>query len=94
MCRLDGRLASLFVGLTTRFYLVIRFYARATIELTSTTISVVVAVTIVAFVLIPHWSATIYVLPLMVVLNVDLLGMIQFAGLHINVRIAELCFGY
>jgi hypothetical protein len=65
----------------------IRFFTAATNELIFTIISGAVAVTIVAIILIPHWSAALYVLPFMIVLNVDLLGMIQLAGLSINVRI-------
>jgi hypothetical protein len=43
-------------------------------ELTATTIAGVVSVTVVAFLLIPHWTAVFYVLPLIVILYVDMLG--------------------
>ena len=39
---------------------------------------------VVAFVLIPHWTASLFVLPMMIILYVDLLGTLQFAGMHIN----------
>jgi Niemann-Pick C1 protein len=61
------------------------FYTVAIDELIFTTIAGVVAVCLVGFILIGHWSATAFVLPMILVLYVDLLGTIQFAGLHINV---------
>jgi len=61
-----------------------QFYVLAVEELWATTISGIVAITVIGFVLIPHWSATLFVTPLICVLYVDLLGTIQFAGLHIN----------
>ena len=53
-------------------------------ELTVTTIAGILAVTVVAFVLIPHWTASLFVLPMMIILYAELLGTLQFAGLHIN----------
>ena len=60
------------------------FYSVAIDELIFTTISGVLAVTFVAFLLIPHWTASLFVFPMMVILYVDLLGTLQFAGMHIN----------
>lgn len=53
-------------------------------ELTITTISGILAVAFIAFVLIPHWTASLFVLPMMIILYTDLLGTLQFAGMHIN----------
>jgi Niemann-Pick C1 protein len=53
-------------------------------ELIDTTLVSVLAVTITALVFIPHWSAVCFVLPLTCILFVDLLGVLQWAGLHIN----------
>lgn len=44
----------------------------------------VFAVSLVAALFIPHWTAGVFVFPLICVLYVDLLGMMQWAGLHIN----------
>jgi Niemann-Pick C1 protein len=53
-------------------------------ELRFTTIMGIVAVTGVTFLLIPHWTAAIFVLPLISVLYLDLLGVLQWAGIHVN----------
>jgi Niemann-Pick C1 protein len=50
------------------------FYSVCVSELTATTIAGVVSVTVVAFLLIPHWTAVFYVFPLIVILYVDMLG--------------------
>lgn len=60
------------------------FYTVAVDELILTTVIGVVAVTGVAFLFIPHWTAVLFVLPLICVLYVDLLGVLQWAGVHIN----------
>jgi predicted RND superfamily exporter protein len=60
------------------------FYAACAQELALTTIIGVVAVTGVAFLLIPHWTAALFVLPLICVLYVDLLGVMQWFGVHVN----------
>ncbi|CAB9506448.1 Pick C1-like protein 1 [Seminavis robusta] len=65
-------------------YFIWEFYTIVPSELAFTTVSGVVAVTALAFILIPHWSAAFFILPLMCILNIDLLGMLQFAGLSIN----------
>jgi hypothetical protein len=44
----------------------------------------VVAISVIGFLLIPHWSAVLFVTPLIMVLYVDLLGTLQFSGLKIN----------
>jgi len=65
-------------------YYIWEFYAAATAELTTTTILGVVAVTAIAFLFIPHWTAVIFVFPLIGILYIDLMGVLQIAGLHVN----------
>ena len=65
-------------------YFIWEFYAAAPDELILTTILGVAAVTAIAFFFIPHWSAALFVCPMIGILYVDLLGVLQFAGLHIN----------
>lgn len=65
-------------------YNIWEFYAVSVDELILTTITGVVAVTGVAFVLIPHWTASVFILPLVCVLYVDLLGFLQWFGKPIN----------
>lgn len=50
------------------------FYTVAINELILTTISGIVAVSIVAFLFIPHWTAVLFVSPLITTLYIDLLG--------------------
>lgn len=68
----------------TDLYFLWEFYSVAVRELAITTIVGVVAVTLVAFVLMPHWTAVFIVFPMIIMLYVDLLGTLQWAGLHIN----------
>ena len=65
-------------------FFVWEFYLRCVNELFSTTIIGVLAVTAVALIFIPHWTAALFVFPLICVLYVDLLGAMQWGGLHIN----------
>ena len=67
-----------------QLYFIWEFYAAAPDELRLTTILGIVAVTAISFVLIPHWSAALFVFPMISILYVDLLGVLQFAGLHVN----------
>jgi len=53
-------------------------------ELIFSTIAGIAAVTGITVVLVPHWSAVVFIFPLICVLYVDLLGVMQWAGLHIN----------
>jgi Niemann-Pick C1 protein len=55
-----------------------QFYSVCVSELTSTTIAGVVSVTIVAFLLIPHWTAVFYVFPIIVILYLDMLGKCEY----------------
>lgn len=62
-----------------------RTYSSTTLkELVRTTIYGITAVTGVALVIIPHWSAAPIVFPFICILYVDLLGVMQWAGLNIN----------
>jgi Niemann-Pick C1 protein len=53
-------------------------------ELVFTTVIGVACVTGISFLIIPHWSAALFVLPMICILYVDLLGVMQWAGIHIN----------
>jgi len=53
-------------------------------ELVFTTISGVIAVNLVGFLLIPHWTAVIFVFPIIIVLYFFLLGTLQMCGIFIN----------
>lgn len=59
-------------------------YSRGVRDLISTAITGVVAVTFVAVVFIPHWSAALVVCPLIIVLYIELLGVLQWGGLYLN----------
>lgn len=54
-------------------------------ELILTTVIGVVAVAAVALFLIPHWTASLFVLPLISILYIDLLGVLQWLGAKVNV---------
>jgi Niemann-Pick C1 protein len=53
-------------------------------EIFLTTVLSVAAVTGVTLLLVPHWTAALFVFPLISVLYVDLLGVMQWAGISIN----------
>lgn len=61
-----------------------QFYSVSVDELILTTVIGVLAVTGVAFLFIPHWTASLFILPLVCVLYVDLLGFMQWFGKSIN----------
>jgi Niemann-Pick C1 protein len=65
-------------------YNIWEFYSVAVDELIFSTIIGVVAVTAVATILIPHWSAGLFTLPLVCILYIDMLGFLQVAGAHVN----------
>ncbi|CAB9504683.1 Pick C1 protein [Seminavis robusta] len=65
-------------------YFFFELYAVSVQELIFTTVSGVAAVSAVAFVLIPHWSAVAFVMPLIIALYFMLLGTMQYSGIHIN----------
>lgn len=60
------------------------FYSVSIQELVMTTIIGVVSVTGIAMLMIPHWTAGPIVFPFICVLYVNLLGVIQMAGIYIN----------
>ena len=66
-------------------YFIWEFYTAAPRELTLTVITGVSAVTAIALFCIPHWTAALFVGPMIVILYVDLLGVLQLAGIHVNV---------
>ncbi|CAB9501621.1 Pick C1-like protein 1 [Seminavis robusta] len=59
-------------------------YDVAVQELYFTVISGIIALTVIAFVMIPHWTAVCFVTPMIIVLYTNFLGTLQFFGLHIN----------
>ena len=65
-------------------YLIWEFYSIAVDELIFTTVSSVVAVSVVALIFIPHWSAVFFMIPMISIVYIDLLGVMQLVGLHIN----------
>jgi hypothetical protein len=65
-------------------YHIFAFYEVAAQELTSTTISSVIAVCVAAFLLVPHWTAVPIVFPLMAALFIEMLGVLQMFGYAIN----------
>lgn len=65
-------------------YNIWEFYAVTVDELIITTATGVAAVTCVAFLLIPHLTAALFVFPLISMMYVDVLGVLQWAGAHVN----------
>jgi len=53
--------------------------------LISNTLQGMAAVTGVAFFFIPHWTATLFIVPMITILYIDMLGALQWAGVSINV---------
>jgi len=79
----DGRAREAFFTFN-QVYLLWEFYNIAVSELIITTFSSMVAVSVVALVFVPHWTALFYIFPMVSVVYIDLLGTMQVAGLHIN----------
>lgn len=65
-------------------YYIWEFYAVAVDEIIKTSVIGVVAVSAVALVAIPHWTAVLFIAPLVIILYIDLLGVLQFSGLYVN----------
>ncbi|CAB9513700.1 Pick C1 protein [Seminavis robusta] len=59
-------------------------YDIAIQELISTIVSGALALAVISFLLIPHWTAALFVTPMILVLYCNFLGTLQFFGLHIN----------
>merc|ERR1712176_809384 len=66
-------------------YNIWQFYANAVDEIVTTAVIGVIAVSWVALVLVPHWTAAVFVLPLICVLYIDLLGFMQWFGINVDV---------
>jgi Niemann-Pick C1 protein len=60
------------------------FYESCVNELITSAVIGVATVTLVAMFLIPHWTATFIVFPMMCILYIDMLGMMQWAGVSID----------
>jgi Patched family len=65
-------------------YNIWEFYAICVNELTMTMVMGVIAVSIISIFFVPHWTAVFYVTPLVCILNVELLGVLQWAGMYVN----------
>jgi Niemann-Pick C1 protein len=65
-------------------YNIWEFYAVSVDELIITTVTGVAAVTGVAFLLIPHLTAALFVLPMISMMYIEVLGVLQWAGAHVN----------
>ncbi|CAB9500221.1 Pick C1-like protein 1 [Seminavis robusta] len=65
-------------------YFVWEFYAAIERELINSIISGTIAVGVISVLLIPHWSAPMFVVPLIIMLYVDVMGTIQLMGLSIE----------
>lgn len=65
-------------------YYIWEFYRVSPEELALTTILGTAVVSVLALIFIPHWSAIFFVGPMIAVLYIDLLGVVQWAGLAIN----------
>jgi Niemann-Pick C1 protein len=66
------------------FYFIWSFFKACPSELSLSTITGCVAVTLISIIAIPHWSAVFFSAPLVIILYIDLLGFLQFAGVTIN----------
>lgn len=65
-------------------YYIWEFYRVSPDELALTTIIGTVTVSVLALVFIPHWTAILFVGPMVAVLYIDLLGFIELCGVHVN----------
>ncbi|KAL7549203.1 hypothetical protein ACHAWF_012473 [Thalassiosira exigua] len=68
----------------SEYYYIWEFYIVAPKEFVTAMILGVVCVTILAILFIPHWTSVFYAGVSMAMLNVDLLGFVQFCGIHLN----------
>ncbi|CAB9499475.1 Pick C1-like protein 1 [Seminavis robusta] len=65
-------------------YLVWEFYNVAISELIMTTVLSVGVVSLLSLIFIPHWTAACFIVPMVSVVYIDLLGVMEMAGLDIN----------
>jgi Niemann-Pick C1 protein len=61
-----------------------QFYTECPHELILTTILGISAVSLISMIFIPHWSAVLFVTPIISILYVDLLGFLQVCGISVN----------
>lgn len=66
-------------------YNIFAFFEAAARQLTVTIVSSVVAVFVIAFVLIPHWTASLIITPILSMLFIEMMGVLQLFGYAINV---------
>jgi Niemann-Pick C1 protein len=79
-----------------QIYLLWEFYNIAVQELITTTVASVVAVSVVALFFIPHWSALLFIVPMISIVYIDLLGKKSMCGFdsgHVTVLLAMLTLG-
>lgn len=79
-----GRSDWAFFTYDSGIYDIWEFYSVSVTELILTTIMGIVSVTALTIILVPHWTAVWFILPLICLLYVDLLGVLQWAGVSIN----------
>lgn len=79
----DGRARWAFLTYADDYH-ILEFYNVVVEELIFTTVMGVVSVSVLAFILIPHWSAVLFVFPFISFLYIDMLGFLYLAGVNIN----------
>jgi predicted RND superfamily exporter protein len=60
------------------------FYANTAPELMASTILSILAVCVIGFAFVPHWSGVFIIFPFISILYVELMGFVQFTGNHLN----------
>jgi len=73
-----------FFTFNPEWYPIWELFLKAIPELISTIGFSVLAVALVGFFIIPHWSGMLFILPTIVILLVDLIGWMQLIGIRIN----------
>jgi len=66
------------------FYLYWEFFSVCVEELAFSIVTGIIAVTLIAKVLIPHWTSGLLIFPMMTICYINLLGSLKLAGLKIN----------
>jgi len=65
-------------------YHILTFFSVVVSELVFSTIMGVASVSVIGLILIPHWTAVLYVFPFITFLYIDMLGWLQITGVQIN----------
>ena len=65
-------------------YLVWQFYSVAVYELILTSVIGITTISVIGMIFIPHWSAIFFIFPTISSAFVDLMGVLQLAGISIN----------